>query len=164
MKDSHKNHPHPPWEEMRKNPCMLCGEVSRILHQRMRECSERAGINLSYRPFIHFLNEHDGVTQLDLVRATHLAAPTVSVTLQKMEQEGLITRKTDSSDQRQLLVSITQAGRELHDRAREQIVKTEDQALAGITPEERQTLLAILTRMRDNLIEERSAKANHETD
>ena len=150
MKDSHKNHPHPPWEEMRKNPCMLCGEVSRILHQRMRECSERAGINLSY--------------QLDLVRATHLAAPTVSVTLQKMEQEGLITRKTDSSDQRQLLVYITQAGRELHDRAREQIVKTEDRALAGITPEERQTLLAILTRMRDNLIEERSAKANHETD
>ena len=136
MKDSHKNHPYPPWEEMRKNPCMLCGEV----------------------------NEHDGVTQLDLVRATHLAAPTVSVTLQKMEQEGLITRKTDSSDQRQLLVYITQAGRELHDRAREQIVKTEDQALAGITPEERQTLLAILTRMRDNLIEERSAKANHETD
>lgn len=155
---------HPPWEEMRKNPCMLCSEIGRLLHHQMRECTERAGVNLSYRPFIHFLNEHDGVTQLELVKVTHLAAPTVSVTLQRMEQEGLVTRRTDPGDQRQVLVYITQAGRLLHDKAREQIAKTEEWALRGISPEERQTLLAILSHMRDNLMEEGSIKANHETD
>ena len=86
------------------------------------------------------------------------------MTLQKMEQEGLITRRTDPEDQRQMLVYITQAGRELHERARQQIKTTEERAMAGITPEERRTFLSILTRMRDNLINERSAKAKNETD
>lgn len=162
MKD--RNKCHPPWEEVRKNPCMLCGEVSRLLHQRMRDLTERAGINLSYRHFIHFLNEHDGVTQLDLVNATHLTAPTVSVTLQKMEHEGLITRQTDPKDQRQILVYITESGREMQKKAHEQIVKVEQQTLNGISEDDRQKLLSILSRMRENLIEERREKAAHETD
>jgi len=164
MKDKHKGHPHPPWEEMRQNPCMLCGEVSRLLHQLMREQTELIGINPTYRPFIHFLSEHDGVTQLDLANVTHLAAPTVSVTLQKMEQEGLIMRQTDTKDQRQLLVYITEAGRTIHAKAREQIRKAEEQTLRGISEQDCQKLLSILSQMRKNLIEERGEKADHETD
>lgn len=165
MKHKHEcRPPAPPWEVVRQNPCMLCGEIGRLLHQQMREGTERAGINPSYRPFIHFLNEHDGVTQLDLVKVTHLAAPTVSVTLQKMEQEGLVTRRIDPEDQRQVLVYITGAGRDLHQKVREQIVKTEQRALSGVTEEERQQLLAILSHMRDNLVGERREGTSHEAD
>ncbi len=164
MKDKHKGHPHPPWEEVRQNPCMLCGEVGRLLHQTMKERTERAGINPTYRQFIHFLSEHDGVTQLDLANVTHLAAPTVSITLQKMEQEGLIIRRTDAKDQRQLLVYITETGRTICEKAREQIRNVEEQTLKGISEQDIQKLLSILSQMRENLIAGRGEKAGHETD
>lgn len=46
------------------------------------------------------LGEKDGVSQLDLVHAVHLKAPAISLIVQKMEQDGLISRRTDEIDMR----------------------------------------------------------------
>lgn len=73
-------------------------------------------------------------------------------------------RQTDTKDQRQLLVYITEAGRAIHAKAREQIRKAEEQTLRGISEQDCQKLLSILSQMRKNLIEERGEKADHETD
>ena len=146
------------------NPCMLCGEVGRLMGRRLREETEKAGMNGSYRPFIHILAERDGLTQLELSKLTHLTAPTVSVTLQKMEQDGLITRTPDPKDMRQVRVRLTDTGRELHHVAFGIIEETEKNVLMGITPEEQELLLKLLGKMRDNLLDERSGQTNHETD
>ena len=146
------------------NPCMLCGEIGRLVGRSLREKTEKAGMNDSYRPFIHNLYERDDMTQLELAKLTHLTAPTVSVTLQKMEQNGLITRTPDPQDMRQIRVRLTQQGRELHHIVVEIVKETEQNVLSGVTPEEQELLKKLLGKMRDNLLNERSGKTNHETD
>ena len=78
--------------------------------------------------------------QLELAKLTHLTAPTVSVTLQKMEQNGLITRTPDPQDMRQIRVRLTQQGRELHHIVVEIVKETEQNVLSGVTPEEQELL------------------------
>ena len=146
------------------NPCMLCGEVGRLLHRCIREESEKAGLTSSYRPFLRQLAQEDGLTQLELAQITHFAPPTVSVALQKMQQDGLIVRTPDPEDLRQIRVHITPKGLELHRLVHQAIVKTEKRALAGLSQEEQDTLKLLLTRMRDNLLSERNGEASHETD
>lgn len=143
---------------------MLCGEIGRLMGHCLREKTEKVGMSSSYRPFLHTLVELDGLTQLELARITHLTAPTVSVTLQKMEQDGLITRTPDPEDMRQIRVSITQRGRELDQAVGGIIAETEGKALSGITPEEQQLLKELLTRIRDNVLAERNGQLTHETD
>lgn len=155
-------HPSPHSREV--NPCMLCGEVGRLMGRRLREQTEKAGMNDSYRPFIHTLHDRDGLTQQELSKITHLTAPTVSITLQKMEQNGLITRTPDPQDMRQIRVSLTDKGRELHEVVFGIIRETEKHVLTGISPEEQQELIRLLGKMKNNLLDERSGKTNHETD
>jgi DNA-binding MarR family transcriptional regulator len=54
---------------------------------------------------------HDGISQKDLAEKMHLARPTITIMLQKMEHEGLIERWDDPDDQRLTRIRLTDAGR-----------------------------------------------------
>lgn len=58
------------------------------------------------------LARNDGISQKDLAETMHLARPTVTIMLQKMEHEGLIERWDDPDDQRLTRIRLTEAGRE----------------------------------------------------
>lgn len=57
------------------------------------------------------LAAHDGINQRDLAECLHLARPTVTIMLQKLEQAGLIERWDDENDQRLTRIRLTEAGR-----------------------------------------------------
>jgi DNA-binding MarR family transcriptional regulator len=54
---------------------------------------------------------HEGISQKDLAEKMHLARPTVTIMLQKMESEGLIERWDDPDDQRLTRIRLTGLGR-----------------------------------------------------
>ena len=94
----------------------------------------------------------DGITQLELVRATHLRPPTVSVILQKMEAEGLVERKCDEHDRRAVRVTLTEAGRALDRKNIEKIHCIDKVALGDLSQEEIDLLMSVLPKIRDQLI------------
>lgn len=57
------------------------------------------------------IERHGGISQRDLAEKMHLARPTVTIMLQKMEAEGLIERWDDPEDQRLTRIRLTDAGR-----------------------------------------------------
>lgn len=57
------------------------------------------------------LAAHDGVNQRDLAELLHLARPTVTIMLQKLEQAGLIERWNDENDSRLTRIRLTDKGR-----------------------------------------------------
>ncbi len=68
-----------------------------------------------------------------------------------MQERGLITMGLDAQDGRLRVATITREGRELHDQILG-IALDRDRALMSVlTPEERETLLALLRRLHDNL-------------
>ncbi|GAB3908602.1 hypothetical protein GCM10029964_108630 [Kibdelosporangium lantanae] len=68
----------------------------------------------------------------------------VTQRLDRLEARGLVTRTPNQSDGRGVYVDLTDAGRELIDRALPDHVATEHRMLAGLTAEQREQLVEIV--------------------
>ncbi len=159
--------PPPPGERLAHNPSMLINEVSRLFFDRMRATDpvgsvlSQHGCRLILLALVRREQEApqgEGLSQRDLVDMTHLKAPTVSGILQDMEREGLIRRVPDGQDARRTRVLVTPAGRAAHEEIRTRLHAMGERQLEGLSSEERETLAALLLRVRANLLEERHGK------
>ncbi len=153
-KDTEDRHCHKP------TPMMILNEVSHLMQDRIRSNHDELFAQRSVRLLIMELARKDGRTQLDLVNATHLKAPTVSVAMQKLEKLGIVTRKTDEYDQRATRVFLTEKGREADNRTRKAVHDAEEIAMAHLSEEERDTLAKLLLKIREDLIEDRVQNVN----
>ena len=146
--------PLPPRKELSDNPVKLCNEIGRLFRNRMRALEGQEGI--MSQPGAHLvlsmLAIHDGSNQLDLVKATHLKPPTVSVILKNMEAEGLVERRNDPEDLRSMRVYLTENGRKLDQENIARIHTLDAHALRGLSREEQDMLMPLLTKIRDNLL------------
>ncbi len=134
-----------------KTPMMEIDTVSKLMHDRMRVLCEEAGVSSGYRRVLFVLAHRDGITQSELTRFAHVSAPSVSVTVEKMEREGLLVRTPDDKDARQLRLSLTEAGLALDKKIIECIKLAEKEALEGFDESECEKLKAFLVRISDNL-------------
>jgi DNA-binding MarR family transcriptional regulator len=141
-------------------PGILISEIAKLFHDKMNQNSETLGFKNGYRQILRHLARRDGITQIDLVRATHLKAPTISVTLKKMEEEELVRRVTDEKDQRQTHVYLTDKGRKMERAFFGKIMETEEILLRNISVEEKETLCAILKKVRGNILDEMGLPEN----
>ncbi len=138
------------------NAMMRIHDAAKLYRDRMRRYSEHEGLPASYRMMIfHLARMKGGITQLELVRATHLKPPTVSVTLQKMERDGYVVRKTNEDDLRETLVYLTDKGRDIDKKIRIIHEEGDSAALSGMTEEEIDTLQNLLNKVIDNLLADR---------
>jgi len=136
-------------------PMKIINEISKLMCDKIRQEADNTDVlKHSARKLLIELAHHDGLTQLDLVKATHLKAPTVSVTLQKMELDGIVKRTSDEKDLRVTRVFLTDKGREIDRKTIETIKKEEKMVMQGITEEEIAAIMPVLLKMRENLIGE----------
>jgi len=75
-----------------------------------------------------------------------LTAPTVSVGVRRLEEAGLLEREPDPKDRRSVRLFLTAQGQTLQQRARGLRRQKVQRLLAGLTPQERETLLDLLER------------------
>ena len=133
-------------------PSMMTNEVSKLFRDIINRDVEKLGVQNSYRQLLFHLARKDGVSQLELARATHLKAPTVSVTLKNMEADGLVERKGDINDLRIIHVYLTEKGRQTDDKIRELHHQLDSKMTEGVSQEELDALVATLTKLRDNML------------
>ena len=134
-------------------PPMLVNEIARLFHARMREYDLSGVMSLdSARLIMRALSREDGVSQLRLTNLTHLKAPTVSVTLKKMEDEGLVLREQDKIDLRMTRVYLTEQGKAHNRRVLERLKGLDAELMEGFDAKETEVLRELLERMRDNIL------------
>lgn len=139
----------------RKSTCvMLINDISKLFQDHIHGMSEEKHLKSTYQVLLRVISQEDGLSQLEIANRVHLAPPTVSITLQKMEKEGLISREPDPEDLRQVKVHITDEGRAMDDVVVHAAKATEKIILKGITQEELDTIYPILAKMKDNIMEE----------
>lgn len=148
------------FRDHKPTPMMLLNEISHLMGERIHNEHDELFSQRSIRLLIMELAHRDGRTQLDLVNATHLKAPTVSVTMQKLEKEGIVIRKPDEYDQRATRVFLTEKGRELDDRARKSIHEAEENAMSALTEDDRAMLFRLLLKVRDTLTADKEPGEN----
>jgi len=152
--------PPPTRKELSDTPIKFCNEISRLFRMQMRQNDTSEGV--MSQPGAHLvlsmLAVCDGITQLELVKATHLRPPTVSVILQKMEAEGLVERKSDEHDRRAVRVTLTEAGRALDRKNIEMIRALDSVVLCDLSEDEIAALMVILPKIRNNLLQKNVEK------
>ena len=136
-------------------PPMLINEIARLFHAKMKTY-DLSGVMTqdSARLLMRELARQDGKSQLDLVCATHLKAPTVSVVLQKMEGEGLVRREADRDDRRTVRVFLTERGKEHNRQVHRRLKELDEQLMKDFSKEESDLLLSFLLRMRNHILPE----------
>ena len=158
--------PPPPIErrELSDNPVKLCNEISRIFRARMRENCDIDGVmsQPGARLVMSLLAMNDGLKQRELVERTHLRAPTVSVIIRRMVEEGLAEQRPDQKDGRVTRVYLTERGRRTDSENIHKIKSMDARGLRGLSGEECQHLMELLGRIRDNLISDDIGKESEE--
>lgn len=131
---------------------MLINSVSRLFRNNVRSEMRKKGLNESYHPILVHLSKNDGLTQQDLVIKTHLTAPSISATLQKMESDGLINREIDLNDKRKIIIRLTEKGFQLDGYHREVFRGQDEECMKNISENEREIIRRGLEKIRENLI------------
>ena len=89
--------------------------------------------------------------QRELARRCGLDVTTMSRTLDRMAETGLIERRTDPNCRRSFLIYLTGPGREKAEKITEDFRKFDQRFCGGFTDEELETLLGFLERLGKNL-------------
>ena len=115
----------------------LIKDVSRLYALRLRIEADNLGIKSSYRPLLTQLYVKDGGSQLALSGKTGMKTPTVSITLRKMEKDGLVRRTADEDDLRRVHVYLTDKGRKITEDLNARIAQINEAFVAGMTEEQK---------------------------
>lgn len=143
-----------------ENPVKLCHDISRLTRAKAREAHIDGVMSQPGARFVlGFLAANDGVTQRQIVDATHLRPPTVSVIISKMQDEGMVAIEQNPLDRRQTLVVLTERGKDVDAEVVAKIRETDAIALEGLTPDEIEALMILLAKIKNNMISSQKEKA-----
>ena len=148
----HLCHKKPDFDQLTEG--MLFNDISRLFDGRVRHETERAGFPQGYRRIVFHLSHNESLTLNELVKLTHMKAPSISVQLQKMEQEKLITKTADEKDLRKSYISLTEKGRECEKFFISKCQETEKIMFENFTEKEMEMLKGFLKRITNNLIDD----------
>jgi len=85
--------------------------------------------------------------QARLMEALGLTSGTVSVRLDRLERNGIVTREPGPGNARSSVVQLTRKGQDLFDQAAPVHLANEDRLLSALTPDERLALADLLRRL-----------------
>ncbi|MFD6150226.1 MarR family winged helix-turn-helix transcriptional regulator [Streptomyces sp. NPDC060243] len=85
------------------------------------------------------LFDHDGRTQAELLERAGLDHSTVSKSLRRMQEAGLLTREPASHDRRVMVVHLTEAGRALQEPIADMWRTLEEISVRDLTPDQVQS-------------------------
>lgn len=88
------------------------------------------------------LFDHDGRTQAELLERAGLDHSTVSKSLRRMQEAGLLTREPASHDRRVMVVHLTDAGRALQEPIADMWRTLEQVSVRDLTPDQIQAFTA----------------------
>lgn len=137
-----------------KTLLMAVGDVHRLFFRSINNMIETKGYSNTHNAVLFHLSKNESLTQVELVNKTHLRASTISVALQKMENEGLIKRVSNDNDKRCLKVSITDEGLRVHNKMHEYIRELDLSYTSGIDENELKITKKVLQELALKMIEE----------
>ena len=112
----------------------------RYHNQLFFKLTSEKGVRPGQAVCLWFINQNAGISQRDLAEKIHVAPPTVTLMLQKLEKAGLIVRKYDSRDQRLSHTYITDTGIETLNVLNEILAEVINTSLKGLSSEEQYNL------------------------
>jgi DNA-binding MarR family transcriptional regulator len=118
--------------------------LGRLHRQLMHRVFAKQCLHPAQAICVAVLAHHGELAQSEIADALILSRPSVTRLLQRMERGGLVFRRPSDTDQRQTLVSLTSAGRDLQHRMDEAEAEYAMSTLAQLSDDDRAQLARIL--------------------
>ncbi|HEY8802520.1 MAG TPA: MarR family winged helix-turn-helix transcriptional regulator [Candidatus Dormibacteraeota bacterium] len=125
-------------------------QINKALHRRTSE--ELLGMRLKSFLLLGYVRDRGAVSQQELETGLLMDANSVVLLLNETEAAGFSVRRRDPADRRRHMVELTAAGRTAVERAEKAREGIEDEVLADLSPEERETLRKLLRSVLDGLL------------
>ncbi len=93
----------------------------------------------------------DKITQKELAEACCIEPATLSRALDRLEAMGYIIRNDNPQCRRSFLISLTEAGKKMAVKVKETFEGLEEEMMEGISDEEMDTIISLVSRIYDNL-------------
>lgn len=132
----------------------LDGQIGFILRQVSQRhaaiFSSRIGVNLTATQWAAMskLAEQGACSQNQLGRLTAMDVATIKGVIDRLTARGLTETGPDSQDRRRLLVKLSRAGQAIVEKATPDALGITEETLAPLNPKERETLTALLRKLR----------------
>ncbi len=107
-------------------------------------------LGLTYTQYIVFLVlwEKDGISVTEIGERLMLDNGTLSPLLKKLERSGYIERRRSSEDERVVVITLTEAGKALQEKAKD--IPYQVGSCIDLSPEKARTLYALLHELLDH--------------
>jgi DNA-binding MarR family transcriptional regulator len=129
----------------------LTSWAARLFTRELERQLAHTGIAPAYMPVLFALADGSTLTQKALARRAAVEQPTMAATLNRMQRDGMITRRPDPADRRCALVTLTPLALGRIDAVERVVSAINTLALEQLAPGEREQFLGLLRRVIDVL-------------
>ena len=130
--------------------------TAKRMKQYFQQClaGAEAGITIDQWVVLQELDKQDGLSQLEIAKATFKDAPTITRIIDLLCQKGLTERVVDTEDRRRFKIHLTEEGNSRIKQVLPIIRKARSDAWEGMRDEQIDQLVFLLNKVLDNLISE----------
>lgn len=125
-------------------------QLARNFTKKLNEKIAPLGLYSSQWSIILYLHEKKQCTQIEISQYLGVEAPTITRTLTKMEEMGLVIR-TEGKDKRERIINLTEKAYEMFPKWFEEAKNIEVEAINNINKEELEIFNSVLEKMMNNL-------------
>src|ERR1700748_471248 len=117
-------------------------QVELAVRARLDEIVRPAGLTAAQYTALSVLERHTDMSSAQLARSSFVTAQSMADMITALEDRKLIERHRDKTDRRRLVVALTDEGRALLDRCRDEVDSLEATMLAGVSGPQTKALRA----------------------
>jgi DNA-binding MarR family transcriptional regulator len=126
-------------------------QVELAVRARLDDIVRPAGLTATQYTALTVLERHPDMSSAQLARSSFVTAQSMADIVTALEARALIERHRDKTDRRRLVVALTDEGRALLDRCRDEVAALEATMLTGLSVPQTKALRAVLARCHANL-------------
>ena len=129
----------------------VLAQVARLMRRAFDERAREIGVTRPQWLVLSVLQRHEGIKQGGLAEILEVEPITAGRMIGRMQEAGLVERREDSADRRARRLYLTDRGRAIIERLQPLAVETSDEALKGVSAQDKKQLSRILEMMLENL-------------
>ncbi|MGN9762375.1 MarR family winged helix-turn-helix transcriptional regulator [Streptomyces sp. SD31] len=121
-------------------------QVELVVRSHLDELVKPSGITALQYTALTVLQRHDGLSAAQLARDSFVTAQSIADLVRSLENRGLVRRERNPRNRRELLILLTDAGRELLARHEGAVRELEERMVRDLTAHQTEQLRQALTK------------------
>lgn len=139
----------------------LFTDTSRLHHKYHHKIFESFNLHRGQGRLLHKLAEADGITQKELATRLNITPATLTRMVQNMEKNGLISRRTSESDNRKILIHLTDEGLKTREELHKRLIIDDSKIFQDFTDQDKEQLELMLLKIQNQLKKEINCENNN---